>query len=87
MSSVDPLSSFHVLTLLDTYQARVENALRDMHDQQILTRLWNQDHTIWKREPTEIYNRLGWLQSVGRMSAPAGHGRLKPRASRVCSPL
>ena len=66
MSSVD-LSSLHVSALLDTYQARVENVLRDLRDQQILTRLWNQDHTIWKPEPTEIHNRLGWLQSVEHM--------------------
>ena len=107
MSSVDPLSSFHLSALLNTYQARVENVLRDLRDQRILTRLWNRDHTIWKPEPTEIHNRLGWLQGVDSMRgelarippicprrtrrrlypcAPAGHGRLQPRASRVCSP-
>lgn len=67
MSSVDHLSSFHLSTRLDTYQTRVENVLRDLHDQRIPSRLWNQDHTIWKPEPTEIHNRLGWLQSAERM--------------------
>jgi glucose-6-phosphate isomerase len=67
MSSVDPLSSFHLSALLNTYQARVENVLRDLNDQRILTRLWNRDHTIWKPEPTEIHNRLGWLQGVESM--------------------
>ena len=67
MSSVDPLASFHLSALLNTYQARVENVLRDLNDQRILTRLWNRDHTIWKPEPTEIHNRLGWLQGVESM--------------------
>jgi glucose-6-phosphate isomerase len=45
----------------------VENALVDLRDQRILTRLWNRDHTIWKPESTEIHNRLGWLQCVENM--------------------
>jgi glucose-6-phosphate isomerase len=67
MASVDNLSSFHVSALLDTYHTQVEDVLHDLHEQRILTRLWNRDHTIWKPEPTEIHNRLGWLHSVETM--------------------
>lgn len=26
-----------------------------------MARIWDHDHTVWKPEPTEITNRLGWL--------------------------
>ncbi len=32
-----------------------------LNDNQIVPRIWNHDHTVWKPEPTEITNRLGWL--------------------------
>ena len=35
----------------------------EMNTQRILPRLWQVDYTIWKPEPTEITNRLGWLNS------------------------
>ncbi|MEE9553569.1 MAG: glucose-6-phosphate isomerase [candidate division Zixibacteria bacterium] len=28
----------------------------------IIQRIWDKDHTVWKPEPTEIVNRLGWLE-------------------------
>ena len=67
MSSVYNLPSFHLSALLDSYHTRVESALVDLSDQQIISRLWNRDHTIWKPEPAEIQNRLGWLQCVEHM--------------------
>jgi transaldolase/glucose-6-phosphate isomerase len=27
----------------------------------VVARIWRQDHTVWKPDPTEITNRLGWL--------------------------
>jgi transaldolase/glucose-6-phosphate isomerase len=42
-------------------QEHVDFALRDLRDEQVLRRIWAHDHTVWKDEPTEITNRLGWL--------------------------
>ena len=27
----------------------------------IVERIWRKDHTVWKDDPTEIADRLGWL--------------------------
>ena len=45
----------------------VENALDGLHDHEIIRRIWRQDHTVWKNEPTEITNRLGWLRIAEAM--------------------
>src|SRR6266852_3718712 len=34
-------------------------ALLDAGD--VIARIWRHDHTVWKPDPTEIANRLGWL--------------------------
>ncbi|MBP0128502.1 MAG: hypothetical protein ITD35_01255, partial [Nitrospira sp.] len=34
-------------------------------------RLWARDHRLWKEDPTDITNRLGWLTIVGEMEAHA----------------
>jgi glucose-6-phosphate isomerase len=36
-------------------------------------RIWSGDHTLWKPEPAEIVNRLGWLRSPAAMRAASGH--------------
>lgn len=57
----------HVSMHLGTYQTGVDQALRQMTDQRILARLWECDHSLWKAAPTDISNRLGWLQSTNVM--------------------
>lgn len=52
---------------LGTFEERVETALKDLKENQIIARIWNLDHTVWKAEPTEISNRLGWLDSPESM--------------------
>ncbi len=37
--------------------------MKDLRDQNLIPRIWRQDYTVWKPDPTEIANRLGWLQS------------------------
>ena len=39
----------------------VEAALADLQEREVLPRIWRRDHTVWKPEPTEIGDRLGWL--------------------------
>ncbi len=45
------------------HQAAVDAALAEMSGKRIIERIWERDHTVWKPEPTEIVNRLGWLDS------------------------
>lgn len=48
---------------LHEYQAGVDNALSEIKTNDVMVRIWEHDHTVWKPDPTEIQNRLGWLHS------------------------
>jgi glucose-6-phosphate isomerase len=65
------MSSSHVpfQTHLGPYQSAIAAAHADLIRQKILERIWRHDHTVWKPEPTEIANRLGWLHSPEAMQA------------------
>lgn len=52
---------------LGSYQGAVDSALTEMQTDNIIDRIWQIDHTVWKPDPGEITNRLGWLTSVGIM--------------------
>src|SRR3954453_15730761 len=32
-------------------------------------RIWDRDHTLWAPDPTEITDRLGWLEVAGEVLA------------------
>jgi transaldolase/glucose-6-phosphate isomerase len=49
-------------------ERRVEVGLDNLARQQVVRRTWERDHTVWKPEPTEIANRLGWLTVAERMN-------------------
>jgi glucose-6-phosphate isomerase/CheY-like chemotaxis protein len=66
------------LASLGGYRPAVDTALAEMAGEQIVARIWAHDHTVWKPEPAEITNRLGWLhiaegmvENVPRMEALA----------------
>jgi len=61
MAKLDELAS------LGPNQSLVERALADIRDRKILSRIWRHDHTVWKPDPAEITNRLGWLHSPETM--------------------
>ena len=54
---------------LGDYQNAVDKALADLKTKRIIERIWAGDHTVWKPEPTEISNRLGWLRIAEAMQA------------------
>ncbi len=49
------------------YAATIEAYMQQLKDEQVVERIWKHDHTVWKPEPDEISNRLGWLHSVDTM--------------------
>ena len=53
--------------MLDQYEIFVRNALADLDRNEVPRRIWRRDHTVWKTDPTEISDRLGWLTVVGDM--------------------
>ena len=52
---------------LGAYLPDVESALADLQRRQVISRIWSGDHTVWKPDPTEISNRLGWLTVTDMM--------------------
>jgi len=41
--------------------AGIENVYQKLEKEKIIQRIWNKDFTVWRDEPDEISNRLGWL--------------------------
>jgi transaldolase/glucose-6-phosphate isomerase len=54
---------------LGAYQQAVDAALDEMVADRIMARIWAHDHTVWKPDPAEITNRLGWLHIAEAMRA------------------
>jgi transaldolase/glucose-6-phosphate isomerase len=52
---------------LDGYQKSVGKALQEIENDDVIKRIWEHDFTVWKPDPTEITNRLGWLDIAQRM--------------------
>ena len=55
------MNHVHPGVSLGTYLADVEATLADLGRGDVMGRMWRKDHTVWKPDPTEITNRLGWL--------------------------
>lgn len=47
----------------------VEEVLAGLAASDAVARLWAKDHTLWAPDPTEISDRLGWLDVPGEMAA------------------
>ncbi len=52
--------------------AAVEAAAAALAEKKITERIWEHDHTVWRDDPTEITNRLGWLHTPKTMMAEVG---------------
>ncbi len=55
-------------TLPPALAAAVHDRLERMRAERVVARVWERDHTLWHPEPTEITNRLGWLDAPARFS-------------------
>ncbi|MCH7737955.1 MAG: glucose-6-phosphate isomerase [Chloroflexi bacterium] len=49
----------------------VASALAGLEKRQVISRIWSGDHTVWKPDPTEIADRLGWLTVTDLMREQA----------------
>jgi transaldolase / glucose-6-phosphate isomerase len=52
---------------LGTLQGAVDARLQSLEADGVLRRIWRKDHTVWKEDPTEISDRLGWLTVADMM--------------------
>jgi glucose-6-phosphate isomerase len=39
----------------------VASRMKRLGDEDVVGRIWDEDHTVWRDDPTEITDRLGWL--------------------------
>ena len=49
---------------LSSLEADLSTTLDRLRKDRVVDRIWEKDHTLWNPEPTEITNRLGWLDLV-----------------------
>ena len=45
------------------FGAQVQRAAERLVAERVYERILARDHTVWRPDPTEIANRLGWLDS------------------------
>ena len=57
---------------LGAYSADIAAALAELERDSVPARIWQKDHTVWKPDPTEITNRLGWLDVADLMAGRIG---------------
>src|SRR5512146_514330 len=62
----------HVSSFTPPLHQLVESARGALVASRAVERLWAKDHRLWKPEPTEIVNRLGWLTVSEEMQEQAG---------------
>jgi glucose-6-phosphate isomerase/transaldolase/glucose-6-phosphate isomerase len=53
--------------LISASHATVSSTLETLRRTQVVERLWAKDHRLWKPEPKEISDRLGWLTVHAQM--------------------
>lgn len=49
------------------FQDEFMKSLKNLKQEKIVGRIWEHDYTVWKHDPTEITNRLGWLHGPEAM--------------------
>lgn len=55
------------------YQEVIDKALDEVCQERVLCRIWDHDHIVWKPQPDEISNRLGWLHVMTTMEDNIGY--------------
>jgi glucose-6-phosphate isomerase len=51
----------------EPFQAQLLAGLSTLKENDVVERIWDRDHTLWKPYPEEITNRLGWLDIPKRI--------------------
>jgi transaldolase / glucose-6-phosphate isomerase len=54
-------------TTLGPIASPVEAAIRELTESKVVERVFAGVHTVWKPDPTEISNRLGWIPVIDQM--------------------
>ncbi len=68
---------------LGPYRPAIDAVLEEMARKRIVARIWAHDHTVWKAEPKEIADRLGWLHTAEVMRGEVPRLEALARAVRA----
>ncbi len=63
------MSQWQIAADLGPVEIEVAGALKRLEEERVVPRIWAKDHTVWKPEPKEIKNRLGWLTAAEAFEA------------------
>ena len=66
----------------EDFAASARQAAQRLDTERIYDRILARDHTVWRPEPDEIANRLGWLDSPQVMRAELDSSRAVADAAR-----
>lgn len=61
-----------ILQHLGAHRSKVQQALARIEQDDVVTRIWARDYTLWGDTPSEIANRLGWLTAPETMQDKVG---------------
>lgn len=50
--------------LIGEYSKTIDELTDKLNQEKVIDRIWEKDFTVWNKNPEEISNRLGWLDSV-----------------------
>lgn len=50
----------------------VEQRIATLEREHVVDRIWDRDHTVWRDDPAEIEDRLGWLDVAEHLAPRAG---------------
>ena len=64
------------------FQSTITPVLDNLSSAQVIDRLWAKDHRLWKPDPKEIADRLGWLTVQDQMRQQLGQLRRCVSAAR-----
>ena len=57
------MEKLNLISGINKYKKSILKTFEQINNENIVSRIWDFDHTVWKENPNEISNRLGWLQS------------------------
>lgn len=63
------MGHFSASALLGSHTDTFTAALDAVAAERMIARIWARDYTVWRPEPKEIVNRLGWLDIAARVKA------------------
>ena len=73
LANFHPYKQSTLTAQLGDLKPAVDKGLQTLCKERIIGRIWDHDYSVWKPQPTEITNRLGWLRIMDRMSGEVDH--------------